>query len=169
MFAGSCVGILLLVIVLEGLRRAQRDFDSYGRRKKNMMTLAKSDDATRLVSPMDKAQALEVNTCTVSSSSSATATSAKARRSSRLGRQLVRALLHMVTFGVAYFIMLMAMYYNGELPSLTQEKHNLTFVGYIIICILIGAFLGSFLFSWDQLDAEDAGTTDACETTMCCG
>lgn len=23
--------------------------------------------------------------------------------------------------------------------------------GYIIICIIIGAFLGAFIFSWDQL------------------
>ncbi|KAL2376306.1 hypothetical protein RJ035_003682 [Blastomyces gilchristii] len=48
-----------------------------------------------------------------------------------------RSLLHMVQFGVAYFIMLLAMYYNG----------------YIIICILIGSFLGSFVFSWKS-DAE---------------
>ena len=29
-----------------------------------------------------------------------------------LPRQIVRALLHMVTFGIAYFVMLLAMYYN---------------------------------------------------------
>ena len=44
----------------------------------------------------------------------------------------LRSLLHMVQFGVAYFVMLLAMYYNG----------------YIIICILIGAFLGSLVFAW---------------------
>ena len=49
--------------------------------------------------------------------------------------QLARAAIHMVQFGVAYFVMLLAMYYNG----------------YIIICILIGAFLGSFIFSWEPL------------------
>lgn len=50
-------------------------------------------------------------------------------------QQMIRAGLHMVQFGVAYFIMLLAMYYNG----------------YIIICILIGAFIGSFIFSWEPV------------------
>jgi len=49
--------------------------------------------------------------------------------------QVIRALLHMVQFAVAYIIMLLAMYYNG----------------YIIICIFIGAFLGSLIFSWEPL------------------
>lgn len=49
--------------------------------------------------------------------------------------QVVRALLHMVQFAVAYFVMLLAMYYNG----------------YIIICIFIGAFLGSLIFSWEPI------------------
>lgn len=48
----------------------------------------------------------------------------------------VRSLLHMVQFGVAYFVMLLAMYFNG----------------YIIICIIIGAFLGAFIFSWEPVD-----------------
>lgn len=49
--------------------------------------------------------------------------------------QVIRALLHMVQFAVAYIIMLLAMYYNG----------------YIIMCIFIGAFLGSLIFSWEPL------------------
>lgn len=107
---------MVLVVVLEGLRRAQREFDSYGRRKKNIMKLPRSDDTTHLVSPIDKDMA--IHSSPVSSYPSSTVTPGKARRSSRLGRQLVRALLHTVTFGVAYFIMLMAMYYNGKLIEL---------------------------------------------------
>ncbi|KAJ5095708.1 hypothetical protein NUU61_005064 [Penicillium alfredii] len=49
--------------------------------------------------------------------------------------QTVRALLHMLQFAVAYFVMLLAMYFNG----------------YIIICIFIGAFLGAFIFSWEPV------------------
>tara|TARA_R110002060_G_scaffold40006_5_gene51240 strand:+ start:219 stop:449 length:231 start_codon:yes stop_codon:yes gene_type:complete len=41
----------------------------------------------------------------------------------------------MFQFAVAYFIMLLAMYFNG----------------YIIICIFIGAWIGSFLFSWETV------------------
>lgn len=47
----------------------------------------------------------------------------------------IRSLLHMLQFAVAYFVMLLAMYFNG----------------YFIICIFIGAFLGAFLFSWEPL------------------
>ena len=43
----------------------------------------------------------------------------------------------MLQFAVAYFVMLLAMYFNG----------------YVIICIFIGAFLGAFLFSWEPLVA----------------
>lgn len=50
-------------------------------------------------------------------------------------QQIIRALFHMVQFTVAYFIMLLAMYYNG----------------YIIISIIIGAFLGAFVFSWETI------------------
>lgn len=52
--------------------------------------------------------------------------------------QVVRALLHTLQFGVAYIVMLLAMYYNG----------------YIIICIFIGAFLGSLIFSWEQVSSN---------------
>ena len=40
----------------------------------------------------------------------------------------------MVEFAVAYFIMLLATYY---------------IIVYVIICILIGAFLGYFACDWD--------------------
>ena len=55
-------------------------------------------------------------------------------------QQIIRASLHMVQFGVAYFVMLLAMYYNG----------------YLIISILIGAFLGAFVFSWETLNLRHA-------------
>ncbi|KAI4092082.1 MAG: hypothetical protein LQ344_003737 [Seirophora lacunosa] len=55
-------------------------------------------------------------------------------------QQVIRALIHMLQFAVAYFIMLLAMYYNG----------------YIIISIIIGAFLGAFIFSWEGIHITDA-------------
>lgn len=65
-------------------------------------------------------------------------------------QQLVRAVFHCAQFTVAYFIMLLAMYYNG----------------YIIISIIIGAFLGSFACSWEAIGL---GSDDKQEATMCCG
>lgn len=47
-------------------------------------------------------------------------------------QQTVRATLHTMQFAVAYFIMLLAMSYNG----------------YIIISIFIGAFVGFWLCEW---------------------
>ncbi|KAL9089546.1 MAG: hypothetical protein Q9159_002498 [Coniocarpon cinnabarinum] len=49
--------------------------------------------------------------------------------------------------------MLLAMYYNGS-SRLRYRKRTSTAdrgAGYIIFSIIIGAFLGSFIFSWDQL------------------
>lgn len=43
----------------------------------------------------------------------------------------------MVQFGLGYLIMLLAMYY----------------IGYIIICILLGAFVGHFVTGWDDFAA----------------
>jgi copper transporter 1 len=47
-------------------------------------------------------------------------------------QQFVRSLIHAATFGLAYIVMLLAMYYNG----------------YVLISILIGALLGKFLCDW---------------------
>ena len=54
-------------------------------------------------------------------------------------QQAVRALLYTLQLAVAYTIMLLAMYYNG----------------YILVSILIGAFIDAFIFSWD-----DTGNTN---------
>lgn len=41
----------------------------------------------------------------------------------------------MLQFAVAYFIMLLAMYYNG----------------YFLICIFVGAWIGAFVFGWESV------------------
>ncbi|KAI6328930.1 hypothetical protein MCOR07_004535 [Pyricularia oryzae] len=97
MFAGSCIGIVLLVVCLEGLRRSVKEFDRLLARRH-----AASPDAALPFRP----SALQ---------------------------QGVRAALHTAQFAVAYFIMLLAMYYNG----------------YFIICIFIGAYVGAMAFQWE--------------------
>jgi len=64
-------------------------------------------------------------------------------------QQMVRAVLHVLQFAVAYVIMLLAMYYNG----------------YVIICIFIGAFVGFFLFDWEDIPLE--GRRE--DAAACCG
>jgi len=60
----------------------------------------------------------------------------------------------MLQFGVAPFVMLLAMHYNGRWIFILhpgRTNPSIFHPGYIIVCILIGAFLDSFIFSWDQL------------------
>lgn len=71
----------------------------------------------------------------------------------KIWQQGLRALLHTAQFTVAYIIMLLAMTYNG----------------YIIMSIIIGAYLGSFIFSWETLSYGTRSNTSAGdEATVCC-
>jgi solute carrier family 31 (copper transporter), member 1 len=112
MFAGSCIGVICLVVVLEALRRASREFDSFITRRA-ATSASLSVAGTRIVTDSD------------SDGKSTTVGHAGALPGPRsftpsLSQQLVRSFLHMLQFAVAYFIMLLAMYFNG----------------YIIICIV---------------------------------
>nr|KMM66561.1 high affinity copper transporter [Coccidioides posadasii RMSCC 3488] len=140
MFAGSCIGVVLLVMCLEFLRRLGHEYDRY-------LAGQPSIFSRRLPTGHNTPPKGVAATAGVTVPQPGFA--ARPRRRTLLEHTL-RSLLHMVQFGVAYFVMLLAMYYNG----------------YFIICILIGAFLGSFVFSW-QSHLEEKN--DACSVTVCCG
>jgi len=127
MFAGCCIGVILLVMSLEFLRRASREYDRFivrgAQRQHHQITSSTEIDSTTASSSTKPAQA-HVTTRQIP----------QQFRPSLL-QQGIRALFHMIQFAVAYFIMLLAMYYNG----------------YIIISIIIGAFLGAFIFSWEPI------------------
>ncbi|KAG9244676.1 Ctr copper transporter family-domain-containing protein [Calycina marina] len=134
MFIGSCFAVVFLVVALEALRRGAREFDRFLVR-----------------------QARAVKNCPGASSEYDKNDTNEARcgpptkpTRPNLWQQLVRALLHCAQFTVAYFIMLLAMYFNG----------------YIIISIIVGAFLGSFICSWEAISL---GSDDKREATLCCG
>ncbi|KAI1374341.1 Ctr-domain-containing protein [Hypoxylon crocopeplum] len=125
-FAGLCIGVLLLVILLELLRRAAKIYDQY------------------LVQQHQKTAALVATVVNGSSETANGALITKERLPAEVRitpfrpnvwQQTVRALLHTLHFALAYWIMLLAMYYNG----------------YIIICIIIGAFIGFFAFQWEHI------------------
>ncbi|KAL1837213.1 hypothetical protein VTJ49DRAFT_4114 [Mycothermus thermophilus] len=144
MFAGSCIGVILLVMSLEMLRRAVKEYDRYLINKH----LASQGQSRRPVSSSGKAASDEGSPAPVC------VTVAGQGYRPALFEQAVRALLHMLQFAVAYFVMLLAMYYNG----------------YIIICIFIGAYLGSFVFHWEPLGVGSSVQTSATkEATVCCG
>lgn len=84
MFAGSCIGVVLLVMVLEMMRRLVKEYDRYLIRKHAASSTGASDD-----------KAVGCNTVGFRPT---------------LLEQAVRALLHMVQFAVAYFVMLSVTY-----------------------------------------------------------
>ncbi|KAL1622673.1 copper transporter complex subunit Ctr4 [Neofusicoccum ribis] len=122
-FAGSCIGVILLVISLELLRRAQRELDRHFRRTNRAASAPAV--AAEAGSSASSAKAMHP--------AAAGLAAAAGVAPLRWWQHLLRSLLFMVQFAVGYFVMLLAMYYNG----------------YIIICIFIGAFLGAAMFQWD--------------------
>ncbi|KAJ6020510.1 hypothetical protein N7540_006014 [Penicillium herquei] len=174
-FAGSCIGVILLVILLEGLRRLGREYDAfifrrarirhfyltpsdnYANRKtktlaqRSQKSLHRDTDIVpgtvehvlTLATPPSEVSTQEQGS-SVGTDANLLGEASRSTTQDAVGfgpytpsfvEQIVRALLHTMQFAVAYFIMLLAMYYNG----------------YIIICIFIGAYIGSFIFSWETL------------------
>jgi solute carrier family 31 (copper transporter), member 1 len=91
MFAGSCIGVILLVMSLEFLRRAVKEYDRY--------LVAKNVVADGATSP-DSGSAHAKGASTVN-----VVTQPRGYRPN-VFEQLIRAALHMTQFAVAYFIML---------------------------------------------------------------
>lgn len=136
MFSGSCVGVVGLVLLLELLRRLQREYDRLIAQQAQQRKLENEsgDDGYAGEDPPHSAIPLL--------SEWAKSLPLPSRDSGYLPtapQQAVRALLYTLQLAVAYTIMLLAMYYNG----------------YILLSILIGAFIGSFIFSW-----VDTGNTN---------
>jgi solute carrier family 31 (copper transporter), member 1 len=168
-FAGTCLLVVLLVLLLEALRRISHEYDANLTRPRRPASSSSSAAATA-----GKAEGVEEDEAgsndavettprrRTSTSTSPSVVSAVGKAlaatagSAALGfrhdvfAQAVRALLHMLQFAVAYFVMLLAMYYNG----------------YILLSIFFGAFLGAFLFGRRPVAASGEQEEEA---TYCCG
>ena len=86
MFAGSCIGVILLVMSLEFLRRAVKEYDRFLVAKHVTTPGSTSSDSGSGHQPKG--------------------TAPLAGYRPNIFEQAIRALLHMVQFAVAYFIML---------------------------------------------------------------
>jgi solute carrier family 31 (copper transporter), member 1 len=149
-FAGSCIGVVLLVMTLEGLRRAVKEYDHYLLRQhaaKQVGYQPKPENPSKLKAD-DKVAATCGNHVVAGEAAAARVVAFRPN----VLQQAIRAFLHMAQFALAYFIMLLAMYYNG----------------YLLICIFIGAYLGAFVFHWEPLSARSP-TSATEEATVCCG
>ena len=122
MFAGSCIGVICLVIVLEFLRRVGRGYDKYIAPKakatvgSNHLQNKSLDSSSEEHSPdggpsMGQGGMAGIRNGLMSRRASIT-------RPTVL-QQAIRATIHMLQFAVAYFIMLLAMYFNGTMSFLT--------------------------------------------------
>ncbi|KAJ5642877.1 uncharacterized protein N7484_005384 [Penicillium longicatenatum] len=87
MFAATCIGVILLVILVEFCRRMSREYD-------NFLTRQFQRQAAHAI-----AKTPESTTFTISFRATPV-------------QQLTRAIIHAVTFGGAYITMLLAMYFN---------------------------------------------------------
>ncbi|OJD33288.1 ctr copper transporter family protein [Diplodia corticola] len=182
MFAGSCIGVILMVMLLEFLRRAAKEYDRLLLRQHQRAVFAEASSSgsstpQRTPAPTsapelapssccDNTDSIESEKNEPSKPAAAVTTAARtaafppSRRTTRFRpnvmQQAIRAFLHLLQFALAYFVMLLAMYYNG----------------YLIICIFIGAFLGAFIFSWESVEVAVGGATGMGveeDPTVCCG
>lgn len=147
MFAASCVGVALLVVCLEFFRRLGKEHDAYLLRQfQRHVRLQQIALAGVAANCCDAPPPIGPQFATF--------------RASPL-QQFCRAVIHGVTLGLAYLVMLLAMYYNG----------------YIIISIILGAILGKFLCDWMVVRIpygatgekdERTTTVEAMGPTGCC-
>ncbi|TDZ16143.1 Copper transport protein ctr4 [Colletotrichum sidae] len=148
MFAGSCIGVVILVMLLELLRRAVKEYDRYLIRNHRAAYVAVGAAGVSAASSESAGHPAKGAAHSVAAAGGAAPI--PPFRPNVL-QQAVRALLHVCQFAVAYFVMLLAMYYNG----------------YIIICIFLGSYIGAYIFQWETL--FDEATSAAKEATVCCG
>lgn len=142
-FAASCIGVIGLVLLLEFLRRLQREYDRLiqqramtarpgaGRASSDSKAddnddSSNSNNASDLEDPPHSAVPLLGDW-------KGSFPTSRAGHVPNVYQQAVRAGIYTLQFAVAYILMLLAMYYNG----------------YILVCIFMGAFIGFFVFSWD--------------------
>ncbi|POR31646.1 Copper transport protein ctr4 [Tolypocladium paradoxum] len=143
MFAGSCIGVFLLGMALEFLRRSVKEFDRY---------LIKQHVAKYQTAPGAPVGAEGDSVSSKEATPPAACAVIPPFRPSVL-QQAIRAGLHCLTFSVGYVLMLLAMYFNV----------------YIIISIFLGAFCGAFIFQWETLPTIRQQTSAAQDATVCCG
>ncbi|CAI6332427.1 unnamed protein product [Periconia digitata] len=121
MFAASCVGVVFLVVTLEFMRRVSSEWDAF---------LLRSFQRRLRLQQAAVASATPASCCDGPESTFVGPQYATFRATAL--QQLCRAILHGITLGLAYLLMLIIMSFNG----------------YIFISVVLGAILGKFLCDW---------------------
>ena len=134
MFAGSCIGVIFLVVSLEFLRRVQREYNRSLQQNRLPRLVAGGVSSPRSdSSEMDSERGAvgeQTKELVAKDRAIKTANSRgtfdKRNRLTMIKQQGVRAVIHSFQFAVAYIIMLLAMSYNGKwLDSQSRETSML--------------------------------------------
>ncbi|KAJ0123972.1 copper transport protein ctr4 [Diaporthe amygdali] len=184
-FAASCIGTILLVIVLEALRRVGKEYDDWILRGfQARAAMARLEQHVPAAAASSSSSSASASTGPAKGAATAKVTPASAAWK-RLGgggggvangvggvggravvfrvsplQQLFRAVIHAAALGLAYIVMLLVMSYNG----------------YIIICVIIGGGLGKFFCDWMTrqyvIDGDGSGEEEGAagieEPSVCC-
>ncbi|KAF7718390.1 Uncharacterized protein PECH_008395 [Penicillium ucsense] len=187
-FAGSCIGVILLVISLEFLRRLGREFDAFilrrARQRQSTVNGAPyKGQTTGYIKPGMSPDGSDPDcVCAGPTSSSigqdgtklmgsgaVTAVSSGGLRSTENGsasRQSHEAVISYRPSPLEQIIRALLHTVQFAVAYIIMLL-AMYFNGYIIICIFIGAFLGALIFSWQPLSLSHEN--DATQVTKCCG
>ncbi|KJZ77668.1 hypothetical protein HIM_02845 [Hirsutella minnesotensis 3608] len=88
MFAATCIGVMLLVVLVEFLRRMGKEYDAFLLRQARRELAHRYVDGKMFDAPVITFRATVL-------------------------QQLTRSVIHALTFAGAYIVMLLAMYFNG--------------------------------------------------------
>ncbi|KAF5092267.1 hypothetical protein D0Z00_004665 [Geotrichum galactomycetum] len=147
-FAATCVGVVFLTMLVELVRRLQREYDRFIVARWRLRK-----EAGEEFGPDNGTSTSSLKTKIFGHGSRLTLL---ARQRHLAGytpswtEQAVRSLFYLLQFAGAYFLMLLAMYYNG----------------YIIICIFIGGYLGNLFFGADSF--RTSGQDELGDKAHCC-
>jgi copper transporter 1 len=165
MFAASCIGVALLVVCLEFLRRIGKEYDAYILRQfRRRATSLRSRPKVYYQAPKFIDEQQNTDGCGPDASCAPPLPMQRfiTFRATPI-QQITRGIIHAATFGVGYIVMLLAMYFNG----------------FIIISIILGAFLGKVFCDWmvvrlplalsQEFDESSNDGIGISEPTVCCG
>ncbi|KAI1371388.1 copper transport protein ctr4 [Hypoxylon crocopeplum] len=144
-FAASCIGVFLLVICLELLRRVGKEYDSFILRQFQQHVAAQA-----------RAAKIDESCC---SDTPAAGPQIVTFRATPV-QQLIRSIIHAFAFGLAYILMLIAMAFNGYI------------IISIIIGAGVGKFLTDWMIAKVVVGGENQsskGATSLEEPSVCCG
>jgi copper transporter 1 len=133
MFAGSCIGVVALVVAVEAIGRFIRDYDRSLFDKHDQVSHALQNAAKGTAQP-----AIELVDLQAAPGPPAGLGMRARPYRPTWKQQMVRALLRTVHWAGHMLIMLLAMYFNL----------------WFLLCMLIGTFIGKCLFEWETVVAK---------------